>query len=64
MPRSNVCTLPTQRNECAQCGRAFQPRTGGKRQRYCSPACRVLYNKERYKRERHKCPLCAKEHQP
>ncbi len=64
MPRSNVYTLPTQRNECAQCLRPFLPRTGGRQQRYCSPACRVTYNKEHYRREPHRCPLCAKEHEP
>ena len=65
MARSNVYTLSSQENGCARCGDTFELReTGGRPQRFCTPACRVAYHKARYLHERHRCPLCATEHGP
>ena len=64
LARSNGYTLPSAWRDCARCGRTFQPRSGGRAQRFCCVGCRVAYHKERPLREPHRCPLCGREHDP
>ena len=61
---SNVDALVSRKQSCDWCDESFEPRIGGRAQRFCSVACRVAYHKERYLREVHRCPRCGRGHEP